>query len=291
MKAEAEAWAQAGLLYEVVDEVAWLRLNRPEKRNALDHYPGGSGPDGMGLRDALLFAIRNASEDKGVKAAVITANGSVFSAGADLRQPGGALEIPADRRRGPTVARDDGVLYGWYRLFEAIWRSETTFIAAVNGPAIGAGCQLALACDLIYASHSATFWEIFGRIGLPIEGGAAFLLTRSLSLPRAKEMALLAEPLGAEKAQEWGLINQAVPADELQAVAAATAHKLAALGPPPTGPAASAPRRDLSARLGHIKGQINAAWEQTMWQTFREEVSLLNLPAGDTSEQRSESGG
>jgi 2-(1,2-epoxy-1,2-dihydrophenyl)acetyl-CoA isomerase len=286
MRAEAEVWAQAGLLYEVADDVAWLTLNRPDKRNALDHYPGGAGPDGMGLRDALLLAIRNASEDKAVKAAVITANGSVFCAGADLRQPGGALEIPAERRRAPTVARDDGILYGWYRLFEAIWRSETPFISAVNGPAIGAGCQLALACDLIYASQEATFWEIFGRIGLPIEGGAAWLLTRSLSLARAKEMALLAEPLDADKAQEWGLINRAVPAAELKSEVAAIAQKLATLGPPPRGPAASAPRRDLTARLGHIKGQINAAWEQTMWQTFREEVSLLNFPAGDVSESR-----
>lgn len=285
MRTDAEAWAQAGLLYEVVDEVAWLRLNRPEKRNALDHYPGGAGPDGMGLRDALLFAIHNATEDKDVKAAVITGNGTVFSAGADLRQPGGALEIPPERRRTPTVARDDGMLYGWYRLLEAIWRSHTPFIAAVNGPAIGAGCQLALACDLIYASREATFWEIFGRIGLPIEGGAAWLLTRSLSLARAKEMALLAEPLAADKAQEWGLINQSVPAGELDTIVADIAHKLAALAPPSTGPAASTQRRDLSARTGHIKGQINAAWEQTMWQTFREEVSLLNLPAGETPSQ------
>ena len=125
MPADVEGWAQAGLRYEVVDSVAWLRLNRPEKRNAMDHYPGGAGPGGMGLRDALLFAIRDASEDKEVKVAVITGSDGVFSAGADLRQPGGALEIPEDRRRATTVARDDGVLYGWYRLFEAIWRSET----------------------------------------------------------------------------------------------------------------------------------------------------------------------
>ena len=89
------------------------------------------------------------------------------------------------------LGRDDGILYGWYRLFEAIWRSETPFIAAVNGPAVGGGCQLALACDLIYASETANFCEIFARIGLPLEGGAAWLLTRSLSLPLAKEMALL----------------------------------------------------------------------------------------------------
>lgn len=282
MPADVEGWARAGLRYEVVDSVAWLRLNRPEKRNAMDHYPGGAGPGGMGLRDALLFAIHDASEDKGVKAAVITGTDGVFSAGADLRQPGGPLEIPEERRRSSTVARDDGVLYGWYRLFESIWRSETPFIAAVNGPAVGGGCQLALACDLIYASENATFWEIFGRVGLPLEGGAAWLLTRSLSLPLAKEMALLAEPLSARKAESWRLINGCVAADELESTVADVARRLATLGPPGAGPMAGAPRRDLSARVGHIKAQINGAWEQSMWQTFREEVALLNMPAGET---------
>ena len=274
-------WESAGLLYEVADGVAWLRMNRPDRANAMDHYPTGGGPNGMGLRDALLEAIHDASEDKGVKAAVITGSGSTFSAGADLRQAGGALEIPADRRRSSTVARDDGILYGWYRLFESIWRSETPFIAAVNGPAVGGGCQLALACDLIYTSENATFWEIFARIGLPLEGGAAWLLTRSLSLPLAKEMALLGEPLSARQAEEWRLINRCLPADELEAFVSDVAQRLVNIGPPARGPAASIASRDLSARIGHIKGQLNAAWEQSMWQTFRDEAALLNVPPGE----------
>jgi len=278
---DVAAWAEAGLLYEVVDEVAWLRMNRPEARNAMDHYPAGHGPEGMGLRDALLFAIRDATEDKAVKAAVITGNGPAFSAGADLRQSGGPIEVPPERRRGPTTARDDGILYGWYRLFEAIWRSETPFIAAVNGPAVGGGCHLALGCDLVYVAEGATFWEIFGRIGLPLEGGGAWLLTRSISLPRAKEMALLAEPLDARTAVEWGLANACVPAADLEATVGDVARRIATLGPPGRGPASGGPPRDLSARVGHIKGQLNAAWEQTMWQTFREEVTLMNIPAGD----------
>lgn len=280
MRADIDAWDKAGLRYEVSDNVAWLRLNRPHRRNAMDHYPGGEGPDGMGLRDALLEAVWEATEDKEVKVAVITGTGGVFSAGADLRQVG-IIQIPEERRRSTTFQRDDGMLYGWYRLFEAIWRSETPFIAAVNGPAVGGGCQLALACDLIYAAEDATFWEIFARIGLPLEGGAAWLLTRSLSLPLAKELALLAEPLTARQAEEWRLINRCVPATDLEATVAEVAGKLANLGPPGTGPASGGPARDVSARLGHIKGQLNAAWEQSMWQTFREEANLLNVPAGE----------
>jgi 2-(1,2-epoxy-1,2-dihydrophenyl)acetyl-CoA isomerase len=280
MPADIAAWEKAGLVYEIRDHVAWLRLNRPHRRNAMDHYPGGEGPGGMGLRDALLEAIREATEDNQVKVAVVTGTGSVFSAGADLRQEG-IIQIPEERRRSTTFSRDDGMLYGWYRLFEAIWRSETPFIAAVNGPAVGGGCQLALACDLIYASEDATFWEIFARIGLPLEGGAAWLLTRSLSLPLAKELALLAEPLSARQAEEWRLINRCVPAPELESTVAAVAAKLANLGPPATGPASGGQPRDVSARLGHIKGQLNAAWEQTMWQTFRDEANLLNVSAGE----------
>ena len=72
MATDIDAWAQAGLIYELSESVAWLRLNRPQRRNAMDHYPGGEGPNGMGLRDALLEAIRDATEDKTVKVAVIT---------------------------------------------------------------------------------------------------------------------------------------------------------------------------------------------------------------------------
>jgi 1,4-dihydroxy-2-naphthoyl-CoA synthase len=96
-------WDKAGLLYHVDDGVAWLRLNRPHRGNAMDHQPGGEGPDGIGLRDALLAAIREASEDNAVKAAVITGTGSTFCAGADLRQPGGFYEIP-----GATTASSTG---------------------------------------------------------------------------------------------------------------------------------------------------------------------------------------
>src|SRR5579875_495533 len=280
MTADVSAWQQAGLLYEIDDEVAWLRLNRPQKRNAMDHYPTGNGPGGMGLRDALLAAIHEVSEDSGVKAAIITGTGTAFSSGADLTQEGGPIEIPPERRRGALTARDDGLLYGWYRLMEAIWRSVKPFIAAVNGPAAGGGCQLALACDLIIASERASFWEVFVRWGLPLEGGGAWLLTRSLSLARAKELALLGEPLPAKTAEEWGLINRCVPHEALEPTASEWAQRLAKMGPPSSGPRggiAAGPRPDLSARIGHIKGQINAAWEQDLWQTFREEVSLLAL--------------
>jgi 2-(1,2-epoxy-1,2-dihydrophenyl)acetyl-CoA isomerase len=283
--AKVEDWNAAGLQYEVEDGVAWLRLNRPHKRNAMDHYPAGAGPEGMGLRDALLAAIHEVSEDSAVKVAVITGNGTAFSSGADITQPGGPFEIPADRRRpAPHTARDDGILYGWARLMEAIWRSETPFIAAVNGVAAGGGCQLALACDLIIAAEEATFWEIFVRRGLPLEGGGAWILPRLVGLARAKQIALFGDPLPAATAEKWGLINECVPGSELLATASEWAHKLATIsapvGGPRMGPGDDAEPPDLSFRVGHIKSQLNMSLESTMYQTFREEATLLSLGEG-----------
>jgi len=216
----------------------------------------------------------------------VTANGSAFSSGADLTQEGGPLEVPPERRRpAPNTARDDGILYGWYRLMEAIWHSETPFIAAVNGVAAGGGCQLALACDLILASEEASFWEVFVRRGLPLEGGGAWILPRAVSLVRAKELALFGEPLPARRAEEWGLINRCVPAGELEDTAREWARKLATLAAPASGPSSpGAPQGgrgpDLSVRVGHIKSQLNQSLEATMYQTFRDEVTLLSLGPG-----------
>jgi 2-(1,2-epoxy-1,2-dihydrophenyl)acetyl-CoA isomerase len=249
--ADPSTWAAQGLGFAVEDGVAWLRLQRPDKRNAIDRP----------LRTALLEAIHEVTEDPAVKVAVVTGEGTAFSSGADMTQAGGPIEIPPDRLRpGADGIRDDGMLYGWWRLMEAIWRSETPFIAAVNGPAVGGGCQLALACDLIIAAESASFWEVFAQRGLPLEGGGAWLLTRSLSLARAKELALYGEPLPAAEAERWGLVNRCVPDDELEATVRDWATRLAS-----------------RSRSGHLKGQVNAAWEQTLQQTFVTEVTLLGL--------------
>src|ERR1700685_63043 len=133
MTANIQMWSESGLQYEVDAGVAWLRLNRPAKRNAIDRP----------LRTALLAAVHEVGEDPQVRVAVITGNGTAFSSGADLTQDGGPIELPPERRRndGPNMARHDGLMYGWSRLMESIWRSEKTFIAGVNGVAAGGGCQ------------------------------------------------------------------------------------------------------------------------------------------------------
>ena len=157
MVADTEGWGRAGLQFEFDDGIAWLRLNRPQKRNAMDRP----------LRTALLDAIGEVAEDPAIRVAVVTGNGVAFSSGADLTQEGGPIEVPPERRlTGPNGPRADGVQYGWWRLMDAIWRCEKPFLAAVNGVAAGGGCQLALACDLILASEEASFWEVFVQRGL-----------------------------------------------------------------------------------------------------------------------------
>jgi 2-(1,2-epoxy-1,2-dihydrophenyl)acetyl-CoA isomerase len=259
--ADIEGWAEAGLEYTLDDGVAWLRLNRPHKRNAIDRP----------LRQALLAAIHEVSENPEARAAVITGNGVAFCSGADLTQDGGPIEVPPDRRHtGPNGPRSDALLYGWARLMDAIWHSEKVFLAGVNGMAAGGGCQLALACDLIVASEEASFWEVFVRRGLPLEGGGAWILPRLTSLVRAKELAIFGEPLGAVDAERWGLINRAVPAAELDATLRSWARRLV------DGP---------TIRMGHIKGQLNLSLESSMRATFREEATLLGMGGGEDSSE------
>ena len=259
MTANVDGWAESGLEYQLEDGVAWLRLNRPHKRNAIDRP----------LRIALLAAIHEVSEDPEARVGVITGNGVAFSSGADLTQEGGPVEIPPERRiAGPNGTRADGMLYGWARLMDSIWHSEKVFLAGVNGVAAGGGCQLALACDLIVASEEASFWEVFVRRGLPLEGGGAWILPRLTSLVRAKEIAIFGEPLGAVEAERWGMVNQVVPAADFDKTLRSWAQRLA------SGP---------TVRMGHIKGQLNTSLETSMAATFREEATLLGMGGGEDS--------
>jgi 2-(1,2-epoxy-1,2-dihydrophenyl)acetyl-CoA isomerase len=256
--ADVSGWDASGLRYEVEQGVAWLRLNRPAKRNAIDRP----------MRVALLEAIHEVTEDPAVRCAVVTGNGTAFSSGADLTQPGGPLEVPEDRRRGPgpNLARDDALMYGWARIMEAIWRSEKVFVAGVNGVAAGGGCQLALGCDLVIASEEATFWEVFVGRGLPLEGGGAWILPKLASLVRAKELALLGKPLSAVEAERWGMVNRVVPAAEFETTLREWALEVAG------GP---------TIRMGHIKSQLNSSYESGMVASFKEEATLLGVGGGD----------
>jgi 2-(1,2-epoxy-1,2-dihydrophenyl)acetyl-CoA isomerase len=195
----------------VEDGVAEITLNRPERLNAWNAQFGDE------LREALLTDAADAS----VRSVLITGAGRGFSSGADLKEmleQGAAGEIP-----------DVGEMLRtrYHPIIKGIRELPKPVVAAVNGPAVGIGCSLALACDLIWAAESAVFGLAFVNIGLVPDGGSTFLVPVAAGKARALEMALLGEPIPAERALEWGLINRVVPDDKLLGEARSVARGLA----------------------------------------------------------------
>jgi 2-(1,2-epoxy-1,2-dihydrophenyl)acetyl-CoA isomerase len=199
---------------DVADGVAKVTLNRPETLNS---WTGE-------LAQELIEVLDGLDRDAGVRAIVITGAGRAFSAGADLKA--GAPMTPGGK---PDVASRLRTAYN-----PAILRVRTLpkpVIAAVNGPAVGIGCSLALACDLVVAAESAYFLMAFVNIGLGLDGGASATLPARVGHARAFEIAALGERISASQALEWGLVNRVVDDAELDGAVTALASKLAA-GPP-----------------------------------------------------------
>ena len=191
--------------------VAEITLNRPERLNAW------TAPFGDELREALL----KDAADPAVRAVLITGAGRGFSSGADLKE---MLEQGA---AGETPDVGEMLRTRYHPIIKGIRELPKPVVAAVNGPAVGIGCSLALACDLIWAAESAVFGLAFVNIGLVPDGGSTFLVPVAAGKARALEMALLGEPLPAEKALEWGLVNRVVPDGELMDEARGLARRLA----------------------------------------------------------------
>jgi 2-(1,2-epoxy-1,2-dihydrophenyl)acetyl-CoA isomerase len=194
------------ILFTAADGVATLTLNRPDKLNAL------SDQLHLDIEDALA----QVESDPAIRALIITGAGRGFCSGADLSERlgrQGGTNDALDRYYHPRLRRLRGL--------------KKPVIAAVNGPAAGAGMSLALACDIVIAAQSATFIQAFTRIGLVPDAGSTFFLPRLIGTARAKGLTLLAEPLAAAQAEAWGLIWKAVPDDMLMAEAMALARKLA----------------------------------------------------------------
>lgn len=198
--------------------VTTITLNLPEARNPI------SGND---VIDALLDALAQADRDTDVRAVILTGVGTAFSSGGDLSKmaPGKGLRgnHPAETVRN---YRD-----GIQRLPLAFQALEVPVIAAVNGPAIGAGCDLACMCDIRICSSAAVFAESFVRVGLVPGDGGAWLLPRVVGWSRATEMALTGRAIDAETALDWGLVSRVVETDELIAAAQAIAAEIAANPP------------------------------------------------------------
>jgi 2-(1,2-epoxy-1,2-dihydrophenyl)acetyl-CoA isomerase len=201
--------------YETLDiaragTVATLTLDRPEALNAWNEQ----------LADELRDAVEALAGDQSVRCVTITGRGRAFSAGADVRAgfPPTAAGHPDIHTRLTEVH---------HPIITRLREMPKPVIAAVNGPAAGIGCSLALACDFVIAAESAYLMLAFVRIGLAPDGGASAFVAARAGFGRGLEMALLGEPIPAQQALGWGLINRVVPGDELTEAASALAARLA----------------------------------------------------------------
>jgi 2-(1,2-epoxy-1,2-dihydrophenyl)acetyl-CoA isomerase len=194
---------------------ARILLNRPDALNAWNEQFG---------RD-LLDAIETVSGDASVRAALITGAGRGFSSGADLK------EQRSENEGLPDLSARLKEIY--HPIITGIREMPKPVLAAVNGPAVGIGCSLALAADLILAAESSYLLLAFVNIGLVPDGGSSAFLPARVGFARAAEMMMLGERVPAQQALDWGLVNRVVPDDQLESEAEELLTKLA------TGPTAS----------------------------------------------------
>jgi 2-(1,2-epoxy-1,2-dihydrophenyl)acetyl-CoA isomerase len=191
--------------------VTVITLNRPTALNAFTVQMGNE-----------LKAAVNQAVEAGARALIVTGAGRAFSAGGDLREmqriaeQEGRLEAFFDK---PLRLLNDCVL--------ALRKAPVPIIAAVNGPAFGAGCNFALACDLVIAGESASFSQAFVNIGLSPDCGGTFILPRLIGFKRATYLLMTGERVDAKRAEQMGMINAVVPDDELMNESLKLAEKLA----------------------------------------------------------------
>jgi len=196
--------------WEMADGVGRITLNRPETLNAWTVEFG----------DRLRALVTGEAADPAVRAVLITGAGRGFSSGADLKA--GFEPHPDDG--GPDVR---GELEGYHPIITGLRDLEKPVVAAVNGPAVGIGCSLALACDLILVAESAYFGLAFVNIGLVPDGGSTIFVPAAVGKARAFQMALLGERVSAAQAVDWGLANAVHPDDELLTAADELVTRLA----------------------------------------------------------------
>ena len=208
--------SDAPVLYSLDDQgIATITLNRAELRNPISD---------LDLIEALLDTLTQIEDDPNVRCAILTGAGTAFSAGGNLkamRPDSGGLNasLPARTRR--------NYKSGIQRLPLAFAALEVPVIAAVNGPAIGAGLDLACMCDLRVASESAKFAESFVKLGIIPGDGGAWLLQRIVGFSKAAELTLTGETIDAAEALRIGLVSQVVPAADLIEAARKMAARIA----------------------------------------------------------------
>jgi enoyl-CoA hydratase/carnithine racemase len=204
----------APLRIETSNSTQVWTIDLPEVGNAI------TDKDFIAAFEAAVDAV---NRDTGIRAVILTGEGKIFSAGGNVKEMAdreGMFGLDAIDQR---YAYVDGI----QRIPRALARLEVPLIAAVNGPAIGAGCDLAMMCDLRVASERASFAESFVQIGLVPGDGGTWFLQKAIGYERAAEMTLTGDRIDAATALEWGLVSRVVPHDELLDEAHALAARIA----------------------------------------------------------------
>ena len=208
---------RTAIAYDVTDGVATLRLDRPERRNAIDDA----------MRGEMIAALEQAASDPAVRALVVTGTGTAFCAGGDVRGMRNRLAAP----------QEDVAFNGWrrqqrtHRAVALLHTMPKPTIAAVNGAATGLGCDVALSCDFIMAAETAQFTMSFIARGLIPDGGGMYFLPRRVGLARAKELVFTGRRVGAAEALAIGMADRVVPDADLVASAQDWARALSAGSP------------------------------------------------------------
>jgi 2-(1,2-epoxy-1,2-dihydrophenyl)acetyl-CoA isomerase len=198
--------------------IATLTLSRPEAMNAL-----GQAGDG----DAIAEACAAIDADPQVRCAILTGEGKAFSAGGDIK----AMQSRTGNFAGSPVDIGNGYRTNIHRALRALEALKVPLIAAINGPAIGLGCDLACLADIRIASDRAKFGVTFLKLGLVPGDGGTWLLPRVIGESRAAELFFTGDVIDARTACDWGLVNRVVPHEELRDEAQALAARIAAMPP------------------------------------------------------------
>jgi len=252
------------------NSVVTVTINQPKKKNAIN----------AAMWDGLSETFREIASRADDRVVIVTGAGEDFCSGADLSGRGGNAAGTAGAGTGGAGSGDAGAQNQVHHLAAmrrvndaciALQRLPQPTIAKVRGVAVGAGCNLALGCDLVVASATARFSEIFARRGLSLDFGGSWLLPRRIGMHRAKELALLAEIVSAGDALEMGLVNRVLPDGEVDAFVEDWARKLAA-GPP--------------IALAQTKRLLNNALNVTLEEALDDEAAAqtINFATSDTAE-------
>src|SRR5215208_15659 len=194
--------------------ITTITLNRPDRLNAFIGH----------MRRDLAEALEHAGSDRGVRVVIITGAGRAFCAGGDV----GFMAELIQRRDAEEFSR---ILGAGRRVVLAIRQMAKPVIASINGPASGAGCNLALACDLRIASNNATFSQSFAKVGLHPDWGGTYFLPRLVTPNKACEMFFLGEAIDAAEAERLGIVNRVVTPEKLETATMQLAERLRAAPP------------------------------------------------------------